>query len=143
MSWIVVGSATEIVNSVSPPAPSKLPAGQNWPSLRRLIVFGRWPSSAAGRRTLKPPGPVRRSEEHTSELQSRQYLVCRLLLEKKNRINCDSTCCQNPDHPPTTVGQSSAVTARATLLARRAAASRCCAHQLLRLPTLLLAPRPS
>src|SRR3712207_7854789 len=27
--------------------------------------------------------PLRRSEEHTSELQSRQYLVCRLLLEKK------------------------------------------------------------
>src|SRR3712207_7845389 len=27
----------------------------------------------------------RRSEEHTSELQSRQYLVCRLLLEKKQR----------------------------------------------------------
>src|SRR3712207_8010819 len=30
------------------------------------------------------PAPCRRSEEHTSELQSRQYLVCRLLLEKKN-----------------------------------------------------------
>src|SRR3712207_7764159 len=29
----------------------------------------------------------RRSEEHTSELQSRQYLVCRLLLEKKNTTN--------------------------------------------------------
>src|SRR3712207_8770813 len=28
--------------------------------------------------------PSTRSEEHTSELQSRQYLVCRLLLEKKN-----------------------------------------------------------
>src|SRR3712207_7623159 len=28
-------------------------------------------------------GVARRSEEHTSELQSRQYLVCRLLLEKK------------------------------------------------------------
>src|SRR3712207_7625238 len=28
--------------------------------------------------------PARRSEEHTSELQSRQYLVCRLLLEKKH-----------------------------------------------------------
>src|SRR5438445_8336558 len=27
-----------------------------------------------------------RSEEHTSELQSRQYLVCRLLLEKKNKV---------------------------------------------------------
>src|SRR3712207_7990489 len=33
---------------------------------------------------LRPdPRLVRRSEEHTSELQSRQYLVCRLLLEKK------------------------------------------------------------
>src|SRR3712207_7982528 len=29
-----------------------------------------------------------RSEEHTSELQSRQYLVCRLLLEKKKRSRC-------------------------------------------------------
>src|SRR3712207_8400191 len=28
-----------------------------------------------------------RSEEHTSELQSRQYLVCRLLLEKKNKMS--------------------------------------------------------
>src|SRR3712207_7376529 len=28
-----------------------------------------------------------RSEEHTSELQSRQYLVCRLLLEKKKKSN--------------------------------------------------------
>src|SRR3712207_9167586 len=31
-----------------------------------------------------------RSEEHTSELQSRQYLVCRLLLEKKNTKNFTS-----------------------------------------------------
>src|SRR5258707_10399807 len=30
-------------------------------------------------------GVTRRSEEHTSELQSRQYLVCRLLLEKKKK----------------------------------------------------------
>src|SRR3712207_9506635 len=30
-------------------------------------------------------GAPRRSEEHTSELQSRQYLVCRLLLEKKKK----------------------------------------------------------
>src|SRR5947209_13707311 len=30
-------------------------------------------------------GPQERSEEHTSELQSRQYLVCRLLLEKKKQ----------------------------------------------------------
>src|SRR3712207_8293051 len=33
-------------------------------------------------------GPIaNRSEEHTSELQSRQYLVCRLLLEKKKTIS--------------------------------------------------------
>src|SRR3712207_7039082 len=32
-------------------------------------------------------GSDRRSEEHTSELQSRQYLVCRLLLEKKKKTN--------------------------------------------------------
>src|SRR3712207_7180886 len=36
--------------------------------------------------TIKTPGIVaQRSEEHTSELQSRQYLVCRLLLEKKKK----------------------------------------------------------
>src|SRR3712207_7952333 len=33
-----------------------------------------------------------RSEEHTSELQSRQYLVCRLLLEKKKHISMPSIC---------------------------------------------------
>src|SRR3712207_8785120 len=32
-------------------------------------------------------GPGLRSEEHTSELQSRQYLVCRLLLEKKKKLH--------------------------------------------------------
>src|SRR3712207_8694990 len=32
-------------------------------------------------------GSYNRSEEHTSELQSRQYLVCRLLLEKKKQQN--------------------------------------------------------
>src|SRR3712207_7098867 len=38
---------------------------------------------------LSPLGLSRllRSEEHTSELQSRQYLVCRLLLEKKKTLN--------------------------------------------------------
>src|SRR3712207_7252916 len=48
-----------------------------------------WPSSSA-----RPPGATAsRSEEHTSELQSRQYLVCRLLLEKKKKdrqCKCDT-----------------------------------------------------
>src|SRR5690606_41263516 len=66
---------------------------------------GRWPAHAGGaagavsrsvdREPDRPrapgPGPAglylqaRRSEEHTSELQSRENLVCRLLLEKKKR----------------------------------------------------------
>src|SRR3712207_6969375 len=37
-----------------------------------------------------PPNGAARSEEHTSELQSRQYLVCRLLLEKKKKSNYTS-----------------------------------------------------
>src|SRR3712207_8573423 len=44
---------------------------------------GRTPKPSGGGYQLRPP-TRRRSEEHTSELQSRQYLVCRLLLEKKN-----------------------------------------------------------
>src|SRR3712207_1457195 len=53
---------------------------------------GRMREHVRGREAYTPPPPVAydhlaseyvRSEEHTSELQSRQYLVCRLLLEKK------------------------------------------------------------
>src|SRR3712207_7121312 len=36
------------------------------------------------------PNTDKRSEEHTSELQSRQYLVCRLLLEKKKKNHINS-----------------------------------------------------
>src|SRR5947209_11630426 len=44
--------------------------------------------TACNRRTKTEQDLVSfRSEEHTSELQSRQYLVCRLLLEKKNKHN--------------------------------------------------------
>src|SRR5687767_15329785 len=59
-----------------------------------------WSFSAAGRRACRRAGPAdfpstsisiasgaQRSEEHTSELQSLAYLVCRLLLEKKNAID--------------------------------------------------------
>src|SRR3712207_8294944 len=43
---------------------------------------------AAGLATLAGFVALQRSEEHTSELQSRQYLVCRLLLEKKKKHFC-------------------------------------------------------
>src|SRR3712207_2779479 len=46
----------------------------------RVMTAPQWES-------LAPGSLLTRSEEHTSELQSRQYLVCRLLLEKKKQNN--------------------------------------------------------
>src|SRR3712207_8238151 len=46
------------------------------------VDFG---SGGTKRLVLRYAPLVKRSEEHTSELQSRQYLVCRLLLEKKTK----------------------------------------------------------
>src|SRR3712207_8874247 len=43
-------------------------------------------------KVMLPSRPSPRSEEHTSELQSRQYLVCRLLLEKKKKIVFTTIC---------------------------------------------------
>src|SRR5258707_8977718 len=45
---------------------------------------------------------TQRSEEHTSELQSRQYLVCRLLLEKKNNT-CDVGRSSIPRQTPSAI----------------------------------------
>src|SRR3712207_8757997 len=50
-------------------------------------TFGLWAFVVAFLGTALTVG---RSEEHTSELQSRQYLVCRLLLEKKKNIHSPS-----------------------------------------------------
>src|SRR5258707_2663729 len=48
-----------------------------------------FPVTSSPHSRTKPVARVlRRSEEHTSELQSRQYLVCRLLLEKKKKNMC-------------------------------------------------------
>src|SRR2546430_3307280 len=48
------------------------------------------PSGSSWKRnySCRPSAPRSRSEEHTSELQSQSNLVCRLLLEKKNRTPC-------------------------------------------------------
>src|SRR5258707_3646226 len=64
-------------------------------------IFATVGTAAAGDASRPGAGPSLmlsfciRSEEHTSELQSRQYLVCRLLLEKKkphSPANCSPTC---------------------------------------------------
>src|SRR3712207_7544643 len=55
--------------------------------LRSLHHPSSIPFSTAGTASRRPSPS--RSEEHTSELQSRQYLVCRLLLEKKKKPTLD------------------------------------------------------
>src|SRR2546422_4990376 len=73
---------------------------------RRLVAGSRYNASVASRaasvnlseRTARARGSLRqasiaarvRSEEHTSELQSRLHLVCRLLLEKKKKKNTNN-----------------------------------------------------
>src|SRR3712207_8577168 len=88
-----------------PPRSTLFPYTSLFRSLRALRAYGRleharnlrsWVFTIADRVSLDelrrkrpytaPPGWVEaRSEEHTSELQSRQYLVCRLLLGKKTK----------------------------------------------------------
>src|SRR3712207_7332937 len=54
----------------------------------RLVLFHQdeaQPRKGLGVFGVRLDGGLHRSEEHTSELQSRQYLVCRLLLEKKKK----------------------------------------------------------
>src|SRR2546429_6483128 len=60
---------------------------QTWPALRNLDAPAAFTARAtsASSATMTGAWPPR-SEEHTSELQSRLHLVCRLLLEKKKHI---------------------------------------------------------
>src|SRR5438445_5441947 len=70
---------TTLFRSSARPGPRPGPAGRH----RRPAAS----PADSGRSRRATVTTSRRSEEHTSELQSRQYLVCRLLLEKKKNIN--------------------------------------------------------
>src|SRR5690606_42126709 len=61
-----------------------------WRCDEPLAFPGDAPKSASGKRRK-----ALRSEEHTSELQSRENLVCRLLLEKKNEKKQEAPCTAN------------------------------------------------
>src|SRR3712207_8918929 len=91
-----------------PPRSTLFPYTTLFRSLARagtLVQAGRTDLAAGPRGRAAPPrGRVRpagvsprhaRSEEHTSELQSRQYLVCRLLLEKKKPPFCKPRPCRS------------------------------------------------
>src|SRR3712207_7666026 len=89
--------------TASPPAVACFSPSLSWPSRssplqgarlhgtpsRALAASKAWVAVVAStwstRRSYHSQANDPRSEEHTSELQSRQYLVCRLLLEKKKR----------------------------------------------------------
>src|SRR3712207_8704869 len=58
---------------------------------RRRLLSRRGPQRLDRRRLAPRPEQDLRSEEHTSELQSRQYIVCRLLLEKKKHPSVPTT----------------------------------------------------
>src|SRR5947209_11801404 len=66
---------------------------RNYPDQRPAIETFRGSISI----TAASVKPRKRSEEHTSELQSRQYLVCRLLLEKKKQIPYTAILRRNTD----------------------------------------------
>src|SRR5205809_5989846 len=64
-----------------PPASARQPTAQASDSRQR--------AQAVAKDAVRP---APRSEEHTSELQSRLHLVCRLLLEKKKSVYCMFLC---------------------------------------------------
>src|SRR2546425_4850715 len=67
--------------------------------LRAAAQLARLRDHAVGlARELPPVGPGQRSEEHTSELQSLAYLVCRLLLEKKKKSIINLPASTNSAH---------------------------------------------
>src|SRR5947208_7864344 len=65
------------------PRPSRLSSPKR-ERTHRSSPTGPWPSTSTTRRSVRARS---RSEEHTSELQSPDHLVCRLLLEKKKKKN--------------------------------------------------------
>src|SRR3712207_7590228 len=76
-----------VVHRRGAPAAAADPRGRGDPADAAVPHLDLLHGAALGRDHRRRPG-LRggRSEEHTSELQSRQYLVCRLLLEKKKQI---------------------------------------------------------
>src|SRR3989441_7335220 len=85
---MLAASSTEAADA---PRPSSATLSTSASGPRRLLKTTSWPLASASRpnASATAPAPIvpnfMRSEEHTSELQSLAYLVCRLLLEKKKK----------------------------------------------------------
>src|SRR5690606_41612747 len=74
-----------------PPRSTLFPYTTLFRSITMTVVLGTLtPTSTTVVETSTCASPAARSEEHTSELQSRENLVCRLLLEKKKKVDYKS-----------------------------------------------------
>src|SRR5207249_10851875 len=80
--------SSDLPGATDDPASPPLPGGASSPALRASAArtrAARFPNGPAGSAARLCRAAAARSEEHTSELQSRFDLVCRLLLEKKKK----------------------------------------------------------
>src|SRR5690625_5745181 len=83
--WLLFAAATVVFTlSLHDALPISCTCGCASPTCPRSMTPSR---SATCPRRSSPPSRSTRSEEHTSELQSRGHLVCRLLLAKKHQIH--------------------------------------------------------
>src|SRR2546425_3915675 len=108
MSSHVVDAGTEAIplligwtpatGSIDPPALMLFAILFLWqvPHFLAIALFRRTEFARAGL-LVRPNEPDGRSEEHTSELQSLAYLVCRLLLEKKKSEHPHTLAALDPD----------------------------------------------
>src|SRR3712207_8352665 len=87
---------------VSQPSPATLATHRQWKPIDIMLRWSAVCTIVAGESTsivtTSTPLSASRSEEHTSELQSRQYLVCRLLLEKKKKKHLRHLHKDNHEH---------------------------------------------
>src|SRR2546425_6030771 len=70
-----------------PPRSTLFPTRRSSDLPARPTFWPTAPNKAICRSRVRPARAICRSEEHTSELQSLAYLVCRLLLEKKKKMH--------------------------------------------------------
>src|SRR3712207_7026922 len=83
---LVAGVATLAAIGATPAGAAAAPSLSTTltaPDVQSRVCHSRLLDRSASVAVARYTAPASRSEEHTSELQSRQYLVCRLLLEKK------------------------------------------------------------
>src|SRR5207247_10084404 len=83
VSFFVNAAATTEIYTLS--LHDALPISTTWPSAWRCCAAMGACAATDASPSRRPASKVKRSEEHTSELQSRVDLVCRLLLEKKKK----------------------------------------------------------